>query len=256
MYTNGAITKEGDKLVALSGIAQSMHGLPRCEYLAGLWSTGFPSHLLWRTDEATRPESYIAPSWSWASVKGQVSFIDPKKCMAAYVTVLQHEIIPNPGQKFGQVSSGYIRLRGPLTQAGFLESEKKLNAYTRVRCYPVAFRTQTMEPELAVKLLLDIDVFPKPEHGKGEIGFWHDSEREAIGSRDFFLLSVAYNERTGAVAGLILQKTGVKGGFKRLGMFWILENYASLIARHRPALDPDDYEVLDEENGHSTLTIV
>jgi hypothetical protein len=235
-----------------------MHSLLRCEYLAGLWSTGFPGHLLWRTNEAIRPESYIAPSWSWASVKWRVSFIDPEKCMAPYVTVLQHEIIPNPGQKFGQVSSGYIRLRGPLTQAGFLESEKRLNAYTRNRCYPVAFRAQTIEPELAlaVKLLLALDVYPRPEHGKGEIGFWHDSEREAIGSRNFSLLSVAYNERTGAVAGLILQKTGVKGRFKRFGMFWILENYASLIARHRPALYPDDYEVLDKENGYSTLTIV
>jgi hypothetical protein len=95
-YTKGALTCEGDKLVAISSIAQSMYSILRCEYLAGLWRTGFPNHLLWHTGKVgyvtrgkvTRPESYIAPSWSWASIIGHVSFLDAQKVMKPYATVL------------------------------------------------------------------------------------------------------------------------------------------------------------------------
>ena len=74
-------------------------------------------------------------------------------------------------------------------------------------------------------------------------------------------MSVAHNDRTGAIAGLILRKTGDKGQFRRIGMFMNdsdaeVTNVAPLIARHRPALDPDDYEQFDEDTGYSTLTIV
>jgi hypothetical protein len=51
--------------------------------------------------------------------------------LTPYITILEHGVTPKLGQTFGQVSSGYIRLRGPLTQASFLESEAKLNSYTQ-----------------------------------------------------------------------------------------------------------------------------
>jgi hypothetical protein len=71
VYTNGALTKEQDMLVAISGIAQTMHAILECDYLARLWQKGLPSHLLWLTGmlqagKAKRHESYIAPSWPWA----------------------------------------------------------------------------------------------------------------------------------------------------------------------------------------------
>ena len=190
--------------------------------------------------------------------------------MQPYATVLQCETIPNHGEKFGKVSSGSVRLRGPLIQASFLESEKKLNIYTEETGFRnVCFQLQIMEPELTAQLFLFIDVYPRPEPGKFELAFQFDSDRDAIGSRAFFLLSIAM-ECNRLVAGLVLQKTGVKGQFRRLGIFSCnnldttfighegprITDIASLIARQRPVLDPDDYEAFDKESGYSTLTII
>lgn len=91
-YSSRYLTKETDKLPALAGLA-----LKFCEdqnpgkYLAGIWSSHLPSALLWKImphhsrprDQYTdglaafhprRPQQYRAPSWSWASIDGKVSY--------------------------------------------------------------------------------------------------------------------------------------------------------------------------------------
>lgn len=45
-------------------------------YLAGLWSKDLKTGLCWRVEDGHQPgnSSYIAPSWSWASVQGRVNW--------------------------------------------------------------------------------------------------------------------------------------------------------------------------------------
>lgn len=78
-HFNGLLlTREGDRLAALSGLAQTRQLGPSTEYLAGLWETTYSSFvddLCWKIDEDSevsyrRRPSYCAPSWSWASVSG------------------------------------------------------------------------------------------------------------------------------------------------------------------------------------------
>jgi hypothetical protein len=72
-YTNCSLTKETDKLVALSGITQEIANCLQYNYLAGLWKERLERQLLWTCrppNKGTRPSTYIAPSWSWASVVG------------------------------------------------------------------------------------------------------------------------------------------------------------------------------------------
>lgn len=75
-YSFRRLTNETDKLAALSGLAQNFqHAVPQAEYLAGIWSTHLPAALLWRTRyTARRPLSYIAPTWSWASIVGKITY--------------------------------------------------------------------------------------------------------------------------------------------------------------------------------------
>jgi hypothetical protein len=78
------ITEESDKLPAISGVAQQMHLITEDSYLAGLWKASLHFELMWLQDAAAedshhakRPTTYRAPSWSWASVKGTVTFSGP-----------------------------------------------------------------------------------------------------------------------------------------------------------------------------------
>ncbi|TVY88520.1 hypothetical protein LAWI1_G007433 [Lachnellula willkommii] len=76
-YSSLSLTKQTDRLPALSGLA--IRSSPVLgEYLAGLWKHSLVSDLLWRINklehDIVRPTEYIAPSWSWASVTGRVSF--------------------------------------------------------------------------------------------------------------------------------------------------------------------------------------
>ncbi|KAI9710261.1 MAG: hypothetical protein M1820_002755 [Bogoriella megaspora] len=81
-YTSCDLTKSGDKLMAITGIAKKMQSEFRIppdnreeRYLAGLWEYLLAEQLAWRVvewREAKHEPSYRAPSWSWASVDGIV----------------------------------------------------------------------------------------------------------------------------------------------------------------------------------------
>ena len=75
-YSSRQLTYESDKLPALSGLARNFqHAVPNAEYFAGIWSIHLPAALLWRTRyTARRPSSDVAPSWSWASVAGNITY--------------------------------------------------------------------------------------------------------------------------------------------------------------------------------------
>jgi len=118
-YSKCQITREEDKLVAISGMAQRMHQVTNDIYLAGLWRSSLPHNLLWSvlsSSRASRPIKYRAPSWSWAALDAhivpqvhvpQMSLVEVLDC---HVTTINN----NP---FSQVIDGYIRLSGRLYPA-------------------------------------------------------------------------------------------------------------------------------------------
>ncbi|KAI0902488.1 HET-domain-containing protein [Annulohypoxylon nitens] len=71
-YLSCTLTKESDRLIALSGIAKAFQEVNRDTYIAGLWKYSIHYCLLWKTKATSgtrvqRNKSY-GPSWSWASV--------------------------------------------------------------------------------------------------------------------------------------------------------------------------------------------
>ncbi len=74
-YASRSLTVAPDKLVAFSGLAKAYGSGWEAQYLAGIWSRHLPAALLWQVDDgaALRPV-YLAPSWSWASLIGAISY--------------------------------------------------------------------------------------------------------------------------------------------------------------------------------------
>jgi hypothetical protein len=80
-YSARALTREEDRLPALAGLAcRFQQSVPNSEYLFGLWSEHLPAALLWKsfsTDSSRpvrRPGAARAPTWSWPSVEGGISY--------------------------------------------------------------------------------------------------------------------------------------------------------------------------------------
>lgn len=75
-YTRRELSHTTDKLPALAGIARRMHSLRANDtYIAGLWRNTLCLDLLWRGNRESELATWQAPSWSWASIKGEVSFL-------------------------------------------------------------------------------------------------------------------------------------------------------------------------------------
>jgi len=136
------LTVEMDKLPALAGLAQREHEFRHSRYLAGLWQDDLPSALLWRSSRftlregiegipASRPTGYRAPSWSWASVNGSISYdsqrswqsssLDVRDRQSEFVyhdfQILDTSLNETSHEIMGSVSSGHIRVRGCLKPA-------------------------------------------------------------------------------------------------------------------------------------------
>jgi hypothetical protein len=82
LYGRLNITFPSDHLPALSGLAAKFQAAGAGNYAAGLWKENIFSDLLWMTNELVeRPPSWLAPSWSWASLQ-----LDRSKSISHSVT--------------------------------------------------------------------------------------------------------------------------------------------------------------------------
>ncbi|XXH03753.1 hypothetical protein Hte_010159 [Hypoxylon texense] len=79
MYTDRNLTVDTDKLPAIQSVAAEMATVTKCEYIpyAGMWCKNLRKELLWFPSLfgiTTRPPQWRAPSWSWASIEGNINF--------------------------------------------------------------------------------------------------------------------------------------------------------------------------------------
>jgi Heterokaryon incompatibility protein (HET) len=118
-YTRCAFTKPSDKLVAFSGLARLFQDLTRDEYVAGLWRSCLLEHLDWRVYEpaARLIPDYRAPSWSWACLDGPVRPHGISAATSQHLSIVDVQVKVTDFGDTGQVSSGYIVVRGSLVQA-------------------------------------------------------------------------------------------------------------------------------------------
>ncbi|KAF3041022.1 hypothetical protein E8E11_001572 [Didymella keratinophila] len=132
-YSLRDLTKSKDKLPALAGIAEVYQG-QHAQYLAGLWSDQLPAALMWHSLDANakRHEAYRAPSWSWASLQGGISYDSqrlvppfeeypnpqdnpPRMLKNVYKGLkLEHAVVELTRREhiYGQINGAYLILKG------------------------------------------------------------------------------------------------------------------------------------------------
>lgn len=74
-YSVRNLTNDGDKIMAIAGVAYFIQQSTGFKYAAGLWDETLPFNLLWVVDSGAkrRPSGRSVPTWSWASVDGKIS---------------------------------------------------------------------------------------------------------------------------------------------------------------------------------------
>lgn len=121
-YSKLELSYELDILPALCGIAALLEPFQGSAYLAGLWEDSLFQDLLWHSERSgqgptatARPAQWRAPSWSWASLKHPVKFVDTTGGLEPLCILIEASCEPvNGAQRMGQLASGYLALQGKL----------------------------------------------------------------------------------------------------------------------------------------------
>jgi hypothetical protein len=201
------MTKESDKLPAISGIAARIgSGRPNTRYLAGLWADTLARDLLWHTINATPgkpkdhlppPKSYRAPSWSWAAVEGPLMFVPPSDEINVLVAIHSCECEYMDKNPLSEVLSGHLNISGTV----FTCQVDYLNA---IWC----LRSRGRRDVLAWDLYLDYD--------------WA-SKHPLIGKirRHSEVHILPWAEGKNWVYSLVLKRqAGSETNFQRIGLVW------------------------------------
>ncbi|KAK9790445.1 hypothetical protein SCARD494_08394 [Seiridium cardinale] len=119
-YSGRDLTVESDKLPALSAVAKVFEVKLGDLYLAGIWRGDLVASLCWEASmpfSHTLPSCYRAPSWSWASLNVSVTYWEDWAPTEVKIDILDAKSAPSGLNPLGEVSFGYIKVRGPLAQA-------------------------------------------------------------------------------------------------------------------------------------------
>ncbi|KAI1749226.1 hypothetical protein F4782DRAFT_315239 [Xylaria castorea] len=139
-YSSRMLTYETDRLPAISALARRFSlidelPVPRT-YLAGLWLEDLPWLLCWRVFQRRfekRPDTYCAPTWSWASISTPVIWDMDIFEAKARVEVLDAGAAPvGQANIFGRIKGAYAMLRG-LVQRAVLEVDVQHSAVLALR---------------------------------------------------------------------------------------------------------------------------
>ncbi len=140
-YTSRTLTYPSDKLPALAGVAAVVHKRTGSAYVAGLWRDNLLGDLQWQIayywvphgdkidalDYAAAPSVYQAPSFSWASLNLRAHYRDPQVVPGWPVlskvqyesSILDTNCNVQGLNTFGEVTDGFIKLKGPVFQQTF-----------------------------------------------------------------------------------------------------------------------------------------
>ena len=119
-YSRRKLTKPGDKLPAISGLAALFGQLINDKYIAGIWWGDLIRQMLWHAEnnEWLKPAlvEYRAPTWSWASVDGALTFFWEleSRIITGTPAIIDARVTGLASGSYGAISNGHIRIRGLL----------------------------------------------------------------------------------------------------------------------------------------------
>jgi hypothetical protein len=129
-YTKCDLTFTKDKLPALDGIAKVLQPRMRSNYHAGLWTNNMKAQLCWQPRKrVVRPPYRGAPSWSWASVDGPISFwscshTTKKTSTRSTFQTAVYNIVSEPAHSnaFGELATGHVYIRCSRLVVGYYQA--------------------------------------------------------------------------------------------------------------------------------------
>jgi hypothetical protein len=245
MFSEARLSYSGDKLLALEGLARqymTRNRLRATDYCMGLWRTQMPQGLLWRVAEGgRRPTKYRAPSWTWASIEGEVSWSESSASQGGKETCLELMNIDAKykveGNTFGQVESAKLKVRGFMAR-GLLRRTHDYWGHTN--CV-----IQCPKAQLEIENSWFDDRLPKLSEVSTPGGMTEQVE--------VYLVPVI--DVVDRVEGLILCSNIKKGEFRRIGAFEVSRYDQVNWDRFRGIMKGDkdmaNYEErLDHTNGY------
>jgi len=133
-YSYRRLSFDSDQLPAISAIAKGLQSALLGCYLAGVWLGALPHALLWHCKTTSRTpnplvrhrrcQSFVAPSWSWASVFGGVEYglypsDDDNDALREHLIaeVVDVSCEPVSQDPYGQVKGGTLVLEAALIPA-------------------------------------------------------------------------------------------------------------------------------------------
>ncbi|KAL8783082.1 MAG: hypothetical protein Q9213_004894 [Squamulea squamosa] len=244
-YTGCLLTKESDKLAALSGLAKMLGPMLQATYLAGLWSTDIAYQLLWEIatpipkDSVRRPRLYRAPSWSWAAIEAPVVITTTfsHEDIWPLVRVLDWEIIPVAADMTGQIQSGLINMCANLFPVDIVSDElmdDPFSTQSDTRHTPV-FTIQGCRREVLASACLD-----EPLKSQQELAY-------AVP-----LICTSEPEQQFQIRGILLKKANHHGptSFSRLGAFRVDDDFS---VGELNTFDTADQQPTDELGQHAKV---
>jgi hypothetical protein len=121
-YSTMKLTLSEDKLPAISGIAKHTRLAFPDQYLAGLWRNSLREDLVWHRDHTkaltAKIGGYRAPTWSWASIDGEITYGDAFRVSGTrwHCYIMDADCIATRGDTTGEISSGYLKVQGYLIE--------------------------------------------------------------------------------------------------------------------------------------------
>jgi hypothetical protein len=109
------LTKASDMPIIVSGIAKDLAGLlPDEGYIAGIWQSSLPASLTWTASPEEKQDKYVAPSWSWMSVRGSVTMTNRARVSkeVSVADVIGVSLWPSDNMPFGPLRCGVLELDG------------------------------------------------------------------------------------------------------------------------------------------------
>ncbi|KAI8181371.1 hypothetical protein K4K54_000402 [Colletotrichum sp. SAR 10_86] len=104
--------QQQNRLLAISSVAKKIGGITNKKYSAGIWMNSPSDSLAWvsSSDKAKRLTGYFIPSWSWASVWGEVGL---ESCTPMEEFSIQHVQLKNriPGDDFSALIEAQMKLQ-------------------------------------------------------------------------------------------------------------------------------------------------
>jgi hypothetical protein len=129
-YSARYLTKETDRLPALSGLTGTFRDKELGEFVAGMWTKSLPLWLTWEvygSQISPDPAVYVAPSWSWISITSgnQIEYAhsgwkkdgNSNHLLDIKLSILDVHCELAGTDPSGTIKSGYIYVRGPVVEA-------------------------------------------------------------------------------------------------------------------------------------------